>query len=97
MSAAFDTVDLQKLLNILEFKIGLKGTVLKWFQSFLLGREQKVQIHGFSSEVLLTLYGVPQGSVLGPVLFNIYVASLAELMKGLGVFHYLMQMTLMQK
>ena len=85
MSAAFDTVDLQKLLKILEHKIGLKGTVLTWFKSFLLERKQKVKIGGIVSEVLLTLYGVPQGSVLGPVLFNIYVSSLSNVMKDAGM------------
>ena len=85
MSAAFDTVDLQKLLQILEFKIGLKGTVLKWFHSFLIGREQKVLISGVVSELLVTLYGVPQGSVLGPVLFNIYVSSLSSVVGEMGV------------
>ena len=84
MSAAFDTVDIHKLLKILEFQIGLKGTVLKWFESFLLGREQKVLIEGELSQALVTLYGVPQGSVLGPVLFNIYVRSLPKTIKNLG-------------
>ena len=86
MSAAFDTVDLNKLISILEHRIGLKGTVLAWFRSFLFGRKQKVLIHGVVSEILLTVFGVPQGSVLGPVLFNIYVASLADVAKGMGVF-----------
>ena len=54
MSAAFDTVNIQKLLNILEHKIGLTGTVLQWFRSFLLGRKQKVLISGQLSEALLT-------------------------------------------
>ena len=85
MSSAFDTVDLTKLLSILEHKIGLKGTVLKWFRSFLMGRQQKVNIQGVLSDVLITLYGVPQGSVLGPVLFNIYVSSLADVMKSQGL------------
>ena len=68
VSAAFDTVDIPQLLSVLEDEIGLKGTVLRWFKSFLLDRKQNVVINGQLSEVLLTLYGVPQGSVLGPVL-----------------------------
>ena len=85
MSSAFDTVDLQKLLSILEHRLRIKGTALKWFQSFLIGRKQKVIINGVVSELLVTLYGVPQGSVLGPVLFNIYVSSLSSVFKELGI------------
>ena len=81
MSAAFDTVDLGKLLSILENKMNIHGTALKWFNSFLLGRKQKVVINGQLSSLLLTLYGVPQGSVLGPVLFNIYVSHLPSLIE----------------
>jgi len=81
MSAAFDTVDLNKLLKILEKRIGLRGTVLKWFHSFLIGRSQKVKVAGVVSQLLATLYCVPQGSVLGPVLFNIYVSSLPGVVK----------------
>ncbi len=57
---------------------------MKWFRSFLLDREQKVIIDGKLSGIILTLYGVPQGSVLGPVLFNIYVRSLPHIIKNLG-------------
>ena len=84
MSSAFDTVDIKKLLHILEHKIGLKGTVLQWFYSFLTDRKQKVIINGHMSELLQTLYGVPQGSVLGPVLFNIYVGSLPSVIQNQG-------------
>ena len=86
MSAAFDTVDIQKLLSILENKLNIKGNALKWFHSFLVGRKQKVLINGQLSDILLTLYGVPQGSVLGPVLFNIYVSCLPSFIQGLGFF-----------
>ena len=84
MSSAFDTVDLKKLLSILEDQIKIKGTALLWFRSFLLDRVQKVLINGQLSDVLLTLYGVPQGSVLGPVLFNIYVSNLPSFIEQYG-------------
>ena len=61
MSAAFDTVDVKKLLEILENKFGLKGIVLKWFQSFLTKRTQKVLVNGELSEILVTLYSPAPG------------------------------------
>ena len=84
MSSAFDTVDLNKLLSILENKMNIHGIALRWFRSFLLGRKQKVLINGHLSNILLTLYGVPQGSVLGPVLFNIYVSNLPSFIEEHG-------------
>ena len=76
LSAAFDTVDHNKLLQILESEIGIKGTALKWFRSFISGRCQRVKINGFESEEIIIKFGVPQGSVLGPILFNIYIRSI---------------------
>ena len=76
LSAAFDTVDQRKLLSILEIEIGIKGTALNWFESFLLNRTQKVKIKDLYSDLTNLLYGVAQGSVLGPPLFNIYIRPL---------------------
>lgn len=84
LSAAFDTVDLQKLLNILEHEFGIKNTALKWFKSYLTGRTQRVRINGSISESVDVLYGVPQGSVLGPILFNIYIRSLYSVIDAAG-------------
>ena len=76
LSAAFDTVDQTKLIQILRDDIGVVATALKWFHSFLKGRTQRVKIRNAYSSVSPLLYGVPQGSVLGPTLFNIYTRSL---------------------
>ena len=75
LSAAFDTIDIDKLLQIMENEIGIGGTALQWFRSFLTGRTQRVKISGEYSESLEVPCGAPQGSVLGPKLFNINVRS----------------------
>ena len=75
LSAAFDTVDHEKLLGILESDIGITGVALKWFKHFLTNRTQRVRVGDSYSEIDLLLYGVIQGSILGPRLFNIYIRS----------------------
>ena len=84
LSAAFDTVDHDRLLYILFHEIGLRGDVLRWFESYLFQRRQAVNIHGKLSDFVETPYGVPQGSVLGPILFNIYVRSLISTLNQAG-------------
>ena len=75
LSAAFDTVDHDKLLLIMEEEIGITGVALEWFRAFLTNRTQKVKIGDSYSDVALLLFGVIQGSILGPRLFNIYIRS----------------------
>ena len=80
LSAAFDTVDHAILLKILE-KYGLRDTPLKWFDSYLERRQQMVVTRNACSTPKQLDSGVPQGSVLGPVLFNIYTKALGDLLR----------------
>ena len=81
LSAAFDTVDHNKLLYILHREIGVDGIALKWFKSFLIGKTQRVKMNDSCSKESELLHGVAQGSVLGPDLFNIYIRSLYSYIK----------------
>ena len=84
LSAAFDTVDQNRLVKILHGEIGIKGKVLAWFQSFLLNRTQKVKVGDTYSREEQLYFGVPQGSVLGPILFNTYTRSFPKKVESTG-------------
>ena len=79
LSAAFDTVDHEILFKTLNTYFGISGTVLSWVQSYLSNRTQCVRISDCNSDPANVVYGVPQGSVLGPVLFVMYTKPLLML------------------
>ena len=76
LSAAFDTVSHELLLQRLSTCFGFSDTALQWIRSYISDREQSVGIDNVTSEPTSLLYGVPQGSVLGPKLFCMYTKPL---------------------
>ena len=81
LSAAFDTIDHDILIERLDKTYGIQDTALKWFKSYISDRTQSVAINNTISDTTTLKYGVPQGSKLGPVLFNAYIAPLSETAK----------------
>ena len=79
ISAAFDTIDHKLLLDRLEEWFGIRGDALRWVGSYLSDRCQLISIQGKLSVPMSLIYGVPQGSVLGPLLFILYTTPLSQI------------------
>uniref|UniRef100_A0A3Q4I1K7 Reverse transcriptase domain-containing protein n=1 Tax=Neolamprologus brichardi TaxID=32507 RepID=A0A3Q4I1K7_NEOBR len=85
LSAAFDTVHPCMLLDRLEHFIGVTGNVLSWLSFYLSGRSPTVSFKNDLFEICAVEHGVPQGSVLGPLLFSLYLLPLGVLLRSFNV------------
>ena len=84
LSAAFDMIEHSILLRRLQAMFGVTGTALSWLQSYLSGRQQSVRSGSATSSPTLCDTGVPQGSVLGPLLFSCYVSPINNISAASG-------------
>ena len=85
LAAAFDTVNHDILLQRLHQEMGVYGVPLQWFESYLTGRKQAITISKTSSSECDLIYGVPQGSVLGSILFTCYTKPLGAIARERGL------------
>jgi len=79
LSSAFDTVDHSILLHRLQNRFAITGSALEWAQSYLTGWSSEVNINGHLSDPVSMDFGVPQGSVLGPLLFSAYTVPIGKI------------------
>ena len=87
LTAPFDTVDHELLLSRLERQFRLRDSILQWFRSYLGDRSFRVVYGAGTSAFVFTVCSVPQGSVLGPLLFVLYVADLVNVVEKLSLIH----------
>ena len=88
LSAAFDVIDHNILLNRLDYAFGISGDALSWIQSYLVDRTQRVAINLDHSDDIQLKYGVPKGSVLGPRLYCMFAKPVGEIYRRHGMSYH---------
>ena len=88
LNAAFDTVKHKLLLNRLKYMFGIVGTTLQWIESYLTSHTHKVKVDDFESDQVTLSFGDLQGSVLGPILFILYISILDAICKKFGIYYH---------
>ena len=89
LSAAFDTLDHNILLKKLKLSFGISSVVLRWLESYLTERNQTVLAGGRASKPTVLKYGVPRGSMLGPVQFTMYIMPLGHVIRHHNTLYHL--------
>ena len=89
LSAVFDTILKTGLLSRLEKRFGISGTCLNWIESDLTNCTQKVCVGSCTSTPVTLSFGVPQGSVLGPILFTLCTCPLGQICARHGIIYHL--------
>lgn len=89
LAFAFDTIDNSILISRLEHCVGIRGTALEWFRSYLSQRSFSVRLGDFASSSAPLSCGVPQGTILGPILFSLYLLPLGHIFRKHGVSYHL--------